>query len=84
MTEPRKTPRTEAVWADIPFFDPKLPAHARALEIETQELAEALEEILSHRVNEYERKQLLRFSDIACQIAVAALARHSAKQEGSK
>lgn len=26
------TPETDAVWADIPFFDPKLPTHARNLE----------------------------------------------------
>jgi len=76
MTEPRKTPRTDAMvngeWI-------KYEKHARALEIETQELAEALEDMVA----------IYSEDDIddefpALSRARAALAHHRAKQEGSK
>jgi len=71
MTEPRKTPRTDAMvngeWI-------KYEKHARALEIETQELAEALQDLCD----------TLNRNGWATDKASAAIARHRAKQEGSK
>ena len=86
MTEPRKTPRTEA--AELPWvantqvacYGPCVKADfARALEIETQELAESLEDMVA----------IYSEDDIddefpALSRARAILARHRAKQEAAR
>jgi hypothetical protein len=82
MTEPRKTPRTDA--AELPWvantqvacYGPCVKSDfARDLEIETQELAEALGNMLSaYGV----------FSCGICENAHKLLARHRAKQEAAR
>jgi len=81
MTEPRKTPRTDREWAYYVANDMHDAGEhfARALEIETQELAEALEDMVA----------IYSEDDIddefpALSRARAALAHHRAKQEGSR
>ena len=78
MSEPRKTPRTDA--AELPWvantqvacYGPCVKSDfARALEIETQELAEALEEIANKVFTNAAGLRL---------VANTALARHRAKQ----
>jgi hypothetical protein len=95
MTEPRKTPRCDAMVMKchgIPaefvrggFGKPRfvLAEDARALEIETQELAEALEEVSD------ELATFGMFSESNASVdpvvkARAALARHRAKQEAAR
>lgn len=72
MTEPRKTPRTDdaakkRTWAGL------VRSH-RALEIETQELAESLDYVMDRLVDRHE-------TDQAAIAARATLSRHRAKQE---
>ncbi len=38
------TPRTDDVWKDIVFFDPKLPKHARTLEQQLEAVMRVVEE----------------------------------------
>jgi len=92
MTEPRKTPRTDAQWkyyVDNDMHDAG-EHFARALEIETQELAEALEEIATALDKQAKVSRFHEMNGTAAVLesqvhhANAALARHRAKQEVGK
>ena len=94
MTEPRKTPRTDA--AELPWvantqvacYGPCVKADfARALEIETQELAEALAEYANT-----DKQRVYHRSGIGTETAegiryaraIELIARHRAKQEAAR
>ena len=92
MTEPRKTPRTEA--AELPWvantqvacYGPCVKADfARAIEIETQELAELLEKINNSpelwRIPKAGGQDQYAGMPPFCRLIDAALIRHRAKQE---
>ena len=91
MSEPRKTPRTDA--AELPWvantqvacYGPCVKSDfARALEIETQELDEALEAV-THWAETIEVVHAHPFLNNGPVVrARAALARHRAKQEAAR
>ena len=86
MTEPRKTPRCDAeeFEVNVQYVGPEKfvsPDFARALEIETQELAEALEAV-THWAETIEVVHAHPFLNNGPIVrARGALARHRAKQE---
>lgn len=92
MTEPRKTPRSDAeeFEVDMQYVAPEKfinPEFARALEIETQELAEALAEYANT-----DKQLVYHVSGIGTDTpsgrryatALDLLARHRAKQEAPR
>lgn len=91
MTEPRKTPRTDAAWLEhistVSRDTVGFREHASDLEIETQELAEALEEIATALDKQAKVSRFHEMNGTAAVLesqvhhANSALARHRAKQE---
>lgn len=79
MTEPRKTPRSDALWRDPNARVFQFVQLSRALESETQELAEAIATALTEHLSFADKSD--DYTNDARIVLSDALARHRAKQE---